>query len=147
LQDRCAGLCFAGKGSRRQIVVGSLSEKRNRQDSNVIALRVAQRCMCTFGMFEPRRKEQIMSRFKLAFAAMTLTAIASVAPLAHAAPVLKVMMVGASGSWQAIAVGAYNSGACPDAQTPGNCKHYSSPSSGGNFTLTDSRPTLGGLGG
>jgi len=80
-----------------------------------------------------------MSRFKLGFAAMLLTAIASVAPLAHATPVLKVMIVGASGSWQALGVGAYRGGNCPN-NVAGACAHYSN----GSFTLTDTRPTSKG---
>jgi hypothetical protein len=80
-----------------------------------------------------------MSHWKLGFAVLLLTAIANVVPQAHAAPVLKVMIVGASGSWQAMGVGAYKGGNCPT-NTVGACAHYSHNS----FNLSDSRPTSKG---
>jgi hypothetical protein len=78
-----------------------------------------------------------MSRLKLIFAGLVLTAIVGVLPQAHAQATLKVMIAGASGSWQAMGVGAYNAGACPSGSLAG-CAHYTN----NTFILTDSRPTL-----
>jgi hypothetical protein len=76
-----------------------------------------------------------MSRMKLGFAVLLLTAIAGVVPQAHAQANLKVMIVGASGSWQALGVGTFKGGACPTGSNPG-CAHYTN----GSFNLNDTRP-------
>lgn len=81
-----------------------------------------------------------MSRMKVVFAVLAVAAIMGVAPEAHAAPVVKVLISGSSAMWQATALAAYNSGNCVSGATP-PCFHYTS---GGNFNLTDTRPTTKG---
>jgi hypothetical protein len=80
---------------------------------------------------------------KSIFAVLLMAAMASVAPqAAHAQAKVKVMLVGSSGIWQAMAVGAYKGGACPTGSSTG-CAHYTNKS----FNLNDTRPTLHSLGG
>jgi len=79
-----------------------------------------------------------MSKLKSIFAVMVLTAIVNIVPAHAAAPQLKVVIAGSSAMWQTMALGAYNGGACITGGTA-PCKHYTS---GANFNLTDSRPTL-----
>lgn len=78
-----------------------------------------------------------MSRLKSMLAVAVLAAIAGVVPQAHAQATVKVMMVGASGAWQAMALGTFKAGACPTGSHPG-CAHYTNSS----FNLTDTRPSL-----
>jgi hypothetical protein len=83
------------------------------------------------------------------FAVLVAAAIAGVVPQASAQVNLKVMMSGASGAWQAMALGTYKAGKCPTGST-GFCGHASFGKVGAvnnRFTLTDTRPTLNGLGG
>ena len=80
-----------------------------------------------------------MTRMKSVLAVLLLTAIAGVAPLAHAQTV-KVMIAGSSAMWQSMALAAYNSGKCVSGGTA-PCFHYTAS----NFNLADGRPTvLGG---
>src|SRR6516162_2411966 len=77
-----------------------------------------------------------MSRMKCLLAISLLTACLSFAPLATAAPVMKVMIAGSSAMWQSLALAAYKSGACVGGLTA-PCAHYTG---GSNFNLTDTRP-------
>jgi hypothetical protein len=80
-----------------------------------------------------------MTRIKSVFAALLLTAIVSVVPVAHAQTV-KVVLAGSSAMWQSMALAAYNAGKCVSGGTA-PCFHYT----GSNFNLSDGRPTvLGG---
>jgi len=82
-----------------------------------------------------------MKKMKLLLAALSIAAIASSVPQAHAAsPVVRVVMAGASAMWQSMALAAYNDSKCPTGgKAP--CSHYTAK----NFNLTDTRPaTLGG---
>lgn len=83
-----------------------------------------------------------MSRLKSMLAVAILAAIAGVVPQAHAQATVKVIMAGASGAWQAMALGTFKAGSCPTGSHPG-CAHYTNSA----FNLTDTRPTLNGLGG
>jgi hypothetical protein len=78
-----------------------------------------------------------MSRMKLGFAGLLLTAIVCVMPQAQAQSV-RVMLAGSSAEWQTMALGAYNSGHAilPDPTTNTTC-HYTGSA---NFNLTDNRP-------
>ena len=78
-----------------------------------------------------------MSRMKLLCTIALMTGIAGVVPKADAQATLKVLIGGASGSWQALGVGTFKAGACPTGSHAG-CAHYTNAS----FTLTDTRPTL-----
>ena len=80
-----------------------------------------------------------MTRLKSVFAALLLTAIVGVVPQAQAQTV-KVVLAGSSAMWQAMALGAYNSGKCVAGGTA-PCFHYTS---GANFNLSDGRPTVKG---
>src|SRR5262249_3853681 len=62
--------------------------------------------------FVTPRKEIIMSRFKILFAGLLLTAIAGLVPTAEgqATASFKVLIAGSSAMWQTMALGAYNSG-------------------------------------
>lgn len=81
-----------------------------------------------------------MSRMKSVFAIALLIAVAGSVQAAFAAgPTLKVLIIGASGSWQAVGVGSYRTGKCPTGSRAG-CGHATY---GGATTLnvTDSRPS------
>ncbi len=78
-----------------------------------------------------------MSSYKSLCAALLLAALSVAVPEMSAQATLKVMIAGASGTWQNLATGAYKGGSCPTGSNPG-CAHYTS----GAFSLTDSRPTL-----
>lgn len=80
-----------------------------------------------------------MSSFKSLLAVAVLAVIAGVVPQANAQVTVKVMISGASGAWQAMALGTWKAGACPTGSHPG-CAHYTSKI----FNLTDTRPTLVG---
>lgn len=54
-----------------------------------------------------------MLRLKSFFAIAVMIAAVGAAQTAHAAATLKVLMIGASGTWQAMAIGTYKAGACP----------------------------------
>jgi hypothetical protein len=135
-----AELYFAGRNSTNYLAV--------RYPSEDVTVNIGNRDYPACGatphvyllMFEPRERNTLMSHLKSGFAVLLLTAIVGVAPRAHAAPTLKVMMVGASGTWQAMAVGTFRGGKCPTAQTGANCAHYTN----GSFTLTDQRQSLKG---
>jgi hypothetical protein len=81
-----------------------------------------------------------MRQMKSVFAALLVTAIVSVAPLAHAATTVRLVLAGSSALWQSMALAAYNDGSCvTGGKAP--CFHYTAK----NFNLTDTRPaTLGG---
>jgi len=79
-----------------------------------------------------------MTRMKSVFAVLLLTAIASVAPQAHAQTV-KVVLAGSSALWQSMALAAYKSGACVSGGTA-PCFHYTAK----NYTLPDGRPSTKG---
>jgi hypothetical protein len=76
-----------------------------------------------------------MSRVKAIFAVLALTLITGIAPLAHAATTLKVMIAGSSAQWQTLALAAYNDGTSI-VTGGGTTFHYTSSS---NFNLVDSR--------
>jgi hypothetical protein len=76
-----------------------------------------------------------MQRIKSLFAVLALTVIVGVAPLAHAATTLKVLIAGASSQWQTLALAAYNNGTSL-VSGGGATSHYTSSS---NFNLIDSR--------
>jgi hypothetical protein len=80
-----------------------------------------------------------MSRMKFLCTILLLAGMASFVPSARAQATLKVMIAGASGTWQNFATGAYKAGACPTGSLPG-CAHYTSSA----FSLSDSRPTFKG---
>src|SRR5258706_1246170 len=84
-----------------------------------------------------RKKTSNMSRMKSVFAILVLIAGTGAVQAANAQATLKVLIVGASGSWQALGVGTYKAGACPTGSQPG-CAHYTN----GTFNLTDTRPSL-----
>jgi len=84
-----------------------------------------------------------MSRLKVIFAVLLLTAIVGIVPQAQAtepqpqASVIQATLVGSSGAWQLMGVGAYNY--CISSQGAGNCFHWTSASNVVN--LTDTRVT------
>src|SRR5579864_2990101 len=80
-----------------------------------------------------------MSRMKLLCTIALLAGIAGFVPKANAQATVKVMIGGASGTWQNFATGTYKAGACPTGSNPG-CAHYTSSA----FSLVDSRPTTKG---
>ena len=81
-----------------------------------------------------------MTSMKSVFAALLLTAIVSVAPLARAITTTeKVILSGSSAMWQAMALAAYNTASCPSGGTA-PCFHYT----GSSFNLADGRPTTKG---
>jgi hypothetical protein len=79
------------------------------------------------------------------FAVLVLAAVAGVVPQGNAQVTLKVMMSGASGAWQAMALGTYKAGHCPTGST-GFCGHASfgkvSSTDNRRFTLRDTRPGI-----
>ena len=80
-----------------------------------------------------------MTQMKAVFAALLMTAIVSVTPMAHAATTVKLVIAGSSAMWQAMALGAYNDGNCiTGGKAP--CFHYTAK----NFNLTDTRPATKG---
>src|SRR5215813_12446032 len=80
-----------------------------------------------------------MKQMKSVFAALLVTAILGVAPMAHAATAVKLVIAGSSALWQSMALAAYNNGAClSGGHAP--CFHYTAK----NFNLTDTRPTTKG---
>lgn len=86
-----------------------------------------------------------MSRMKSFFAVLVVAAIAGVVPQASAQVTLKLMMSGASGAWQAMALGTYKAGHCPTGSA-GFCGHASfgklSSTDNRRFALNDTRPGL-----
>lgn len=78
-----------------------------------------------------------MTGIKSVFAVAVVTAMMSAVP-ADAAVLVKVMIAGSSAMWNSMAIGAYNGGSCVAGATA-PCHHYTS---GSNFNLTDTRPTL-----
>lgn len=80
-----------------------------------------------------------MSRMKFLCTIALLVGSASLVPQANAQATVKVMLSGASGTWQNFATGTYKAGACPTGSHPG-CAHYTSSA----FSLNDSRPTSKG---
>ena len=80
-----------------------------------------------------------MSRMKFLCTMLLLAGTTTVVPSASAQATLKVLLVGASGAWQAMGVGTYKAGACPTGSSAG-CAHYTN----GSFTLTDTRPATKG---
>ena len=80
-----------------------------------------------------------MSRMKLLCTIALLAGIAGFVSKASAQATVKVIIGGASGTWQNFATGTYKSGACPTGSNPG-CAHYTSSA----FSLVDSRPTVKG---
>src|SRR5215470_15250385 len=80
-----------------------------------------------------------MSRMKCLFAVLVMAVIAGLASQASAQVNVKTIIIGASGSWQAMGVAGYRAGACPSGA--GQCKHWTDKT----WTVTDSRPvSLGG---
>src|ERR1700749_2154271 len=84
-----------------------------------------------------REGSTLMSRLKLIFVVLLLTAIVGLVPQAQAAGTIQVTMVGSSGAWQLLGVGTYNG--CIASQGAGNCFHWTSASNVVN--LTDTRVT------
>lgn len=82
-----------------------------------------------------------MSRMKLVFAVLVLTAMVTLVPPAHASAVVKVIASGSSAMWQSMALGAWNNGNCPSGGVA-PCDHYTGSS---NFNLVDSRPSTGAV--
>ena len=82
-----------------------------------------------------------MSRLKLlALLVLTLAIVGSTSQANAANPSFKVVLSGSSALWNSLAIAAYNSGKCVNgAKAP--CFHYTS---GANFNLSDTRPTLKG---
>lgn len=80
-----------------------------------------------------------MSRMKPVLAVLLLAAIGSLAPRAQGQATLKVMLSGASGTWQNLATGTFKGGACPTGAHAG-CAHYTNNA----FNLIDSRPAIKG---
>lgn len=80
-----------------------------------------------------------MSRMKSMFAIAVVIAAAGALQTANAQATFKVLIVGASGSFNALAVGAFNGGKCPDNVAVGTCGHASYGASG-EVALTDNRP-------
>lgn len=78
-----------------------------------------------------------MSRLKLIFVVLLLTAIVGLVPQAQAAGTIQVTMVGSSGAWQLLGIGTYNF--CVTQNGAGNCFHWTSASNVVN--LTDTRVT------
>ncbi len=78
-----------------------------------------------------------MSRLRLSLLVLLLTAIACFVPQAQAAGVIQATLVGSSGAWQLMGVGAYNF--CVTQNGAGNCFHWTSASNVVN--LTDTRVT------
>jgi hypothetical protein len=78
-----------------------------------------------------------MSHMKSFFAMLALTLMVGIAPLANAAPTVKVMIAGSSAQWQTLALAAYNNGTSL-ISGGGQTFHYTSSS---NFSLIDSRGT------
>src|SRR5262249_28620487 len=87
--------------------------------------------------FHERKKS--MLRLKFLFAVLVVAVIAGLATQASAQVNVKTIIIGASGSWQAMGVAGYRAGACPSGG--GQCKHWTDKT----WTVTDSRPV--GLGG
>ena len=84
-----------------------------------------------------------MSRMKSVFAIALLIAVAGAVQTANAAgPTIKTLIIGASGSWQAMAVGSYRVGKCPTGSRAG-CGHATY---GGATTLNVTDTRTGGLG-
>jgi len=80
-----------------------------------------------------------MLRLKFLFAVLVVAVIAGLATQASAQVNVKTIIIGASGSWQAMGVAGYRAGACPTGA--GQCKHWTDKT----WTVTDSRPvSLGG---
>jgi hypothetical protein len=87
-------------------------------------------------VFETMGKELTkMSRIKSIFAVLVLTRLGGIAPQAHAATTLKVVIAGASSQWQTLALAAYNDGTSL-VSGGGQTFHYTSSS---NFNLVDNR--------
>jgi hypothetical protein len=85
-----------------------------------------------------------MSRMKLVFAVLLLTAIVGVVPQAHAqAPIIKIIIAGSSAMWQSMALAAYKGNNTQGQCVSGGvapCFHYTNSS----FNLNDTRPKLKG---
>ena len=79
-----------------------------------------------------------MTRMKVVFAVLLLTAIVNFVPNVQAQAV-QVIVAGSSAQWVAYALGAYNSGNCLAGATA-PCAHYTNSSPG--FNLVDNRPTV-----
>lgn len=79
-----------------------------------------------------------MSRLKLIFGALLLTVMVGLAPLAQASAV-QATLVGSSGAWQLMGVGAYNF--CVTQNGAGNCFHWTSASNVVNLNDTRVSPT------
>ncbi len=80
-----------------------------------------------------------MKQMKSVFAAFLVAAIVSVAPMAHAATTVKLVIAGSSALWQSMALAAYNDSKCiTGGKAP--CFHYTAK----NFNLTDTRPATKG---
>jgi hypothetical protein len=73
----------------------------------------------------PMKGISIMSRMKSVFAIAVLIAVAGAVQTANAQATFKTLIIGASGSFNAVAVGAYNAGKCPNNVTAGTCGHAS----------------------
>lgn len=78
-----------------------------------------------------------MKLLKFVLLLLVMAAMAGVVPQAHAQATVKVMIGGASGTWQNLATGTFKAGACPTGSSPG-CAHYTN----NHFNLTDTRPSL-----
>lgn len=86
-----------------------------------------------------------MSRLKSVFAIAVLIASVGAAQSAHATATLKVLMIGASGTWQAMGTGTYKGGNCPTGAV-GGCAAASYGSvnvidTGARDTLTPAPPS------
>ena len=99
----------------------------------VFSLRVALRPMCNEIVFKTiERGINTMSRMKLIFAVLLLTAIACIVPQAQAAVTIQVTIAGSSAMWQSMAVAAYSLAGA-------GAGHWTSASN--VVSLTDSRVT------
>jgi len=84
-----------------------------------------------------------MSRMKLIFAMLMLTAVAGIVSLAQATTTVEVTIAGSSAMWQTMALGAYSL-ACPGGTTVCNAGNPTIPaghwtSNGNGVNLTDTR--------
>ncbi len=79
-----------------------------------------------------------MSRLKLIFVILLLTAMMGLVPVAQAS-VVQATLVGSSGAWQLMGVGAYNY--CVTQNGAGNCFHWTSASNVVNLNDTRVSPT------
>ena len=80
-----------------------------------------------------------MRQMKSVLAIAALVIAAGAGQMASAQATFKTLIIGASGAWSGMALGAYNNGKCPDNVTAGTCGHASFGSST-VVNVIDTRP-------